>query len=197
MKVVIDGYTPCPMDVISRSAGICYGKTNISKKRVRDCFRRGHMSVFEHASVTFRIEGISRACSHQLVRHRLASYCQESQRYCKYDLDSSEWYVVPPKIVDTDGYRNHMQDCAKRYMDAVRDGVNPEDARYMLPESTKTNIIMTMNWREIYHFLYLRTSDRAQWEIRDVAGLMIEACRNNESILPMVDLLDELVYKEC
>ena len=83
MEVKILAWTHSPVDLIATAAGTCYGKDDPSAKRVERCYKARHMGVFEHASVTFRIEGISRACSHQLVRHRMASYNQRSQRYCK------------------------------------------------------------------------------------------------------------------
>lgn len=89
-KIEIISATECPVDVISLAAGICYGKADVSEKRVRHCFKSGHLSVFEHASITFKVEGISRACMAQLTRHRLVSFCVESQRYNKYDLSGDE-----------------------------------------------------------------------------------------------------------
>jgi len=188
MKVVIDSWTLDPMRVVGRQAGVCYGRTDPSEIRVRRCFEAGHMSVFEHACVTFLVEGISRACSHQIVRHRMASYCQESQRYCRYDLTGDDWYVTPPRMERVEEYEDHMRDCARRYMDAVEHGVRPEDARYMLPEATKTRMAVTMNWRELFHFWDLRADDRAQWEVRSVAWAMVKACRENEDTAPMAAL---------
>lgn len=171
MNITIITATQNPLDAISLAAGTCYGKTDISHKRVKNCYKLGHLSVFEHASSTVRIEGISRACSHQLVRHRLASFCQESQRYCKYDFEGSDWYVMPP---DTEGlygcYEESMRCAADDYRRALGEGVKPEDARYLLPEATKTNLVMTMNCRELFHFLDMRTDKAAQWEIRDMAN---------------------------
>lgn len=172
MNVTILSSTYEPVDLISMAAGTCYGKTDISAKRVKACIDSGHLSVLEHASVTFLIEGISRACSHQLVRHRLASYSQQSQRYCKIDVDSHDWYVVPPDISDSgnlEAYRRYMECYAKAYKDFLNAGNKPEDARYLLPEACKTEIVMTMNAREIFHFLDLRQSKRSQWEIRELA----------------------------
>ena len=85
MEVRVIVATDNPMDVISVAAGTCYGKSDASAKRVRNCYTAGHFSVFEHASVMLEVRGISRACMAQLTRHRLVSFCVESQRYCKYD----------------------------------------------------------------------------------------------------------------
>ena len=182
MHVQVLNCTKDPLDTISLAAGTCYGKTDISVKRVRNCIVSGHMSVLEHASVTFKVEGISRACSHQLVRHRLASYSQESQRYCKYDIDSTndDWYVTPP-IVERcprlkEWYDERMKVFAGAYMTMLlKDAeMKPEDARYLLPEAMKTTIVVTMNARELFHFFDLRQSKRSQWEIRELATEMEE-----------------------
>lgn len=101
MKVTVITATAAPMDVIGIAAGMCYGKPTPSPKRVRRCAENGHMSVFEHATATLQIEGISRACLAQLTRHRIASYSVMSQRYCKVDAGSL-WYVTPPSIAGTD-----------------------------------------------------------------------------------------------
>lgn len=180
MKVDIVTATPYPMDAIAMAAGTCYGKADPNPKRVASCYKAGHMAVFEHASVTFRVEGISRACSHQLVRHRLASFCQESQRYCKVDLDT-DWYVTPPWFEEganrmfIDDYHRAMAAAAFNYLQGLKEGMKPEDARYMLPEATKTAITVTMNARELFHFLDLRQSQAAQWEIRELAN-EVERC---------------------
>ena len=112
------------------------------------------MGVFEHACATFDIRNISRSCSHQLVRHRLASFCQQSQRYCKLDVRSNDWYVTPPDILADDYKRVWYDSLMAQYADNYRLALDqldckPEDARYLLPEATKTDIVMTMNCREI------------------------------------------------
>lgn len=172
MKVEILSATSAPIEVISLAAGTCYGKHDVSAKRVESCYKAGHMSVFEHASVTFRISGISRACSHQLVRHRVASYSQQSQRYCKIDVSRDDWFVIPEGVVDVDAFVSHMYECAMRYNAALDAGVRPEDARYLLPEACKTEIVVSMNLRELFHFFDTRMSQRAQWEIRALAKVM-------------------------
>ena len=179
MNVEIVAATENPIHVISQCAGTCYGKSDYSYKRVRNCFNKNHMSVFENASITFKIEGISRACSHQLVRHRLASFCQESQRYCKYDFDG-DWYVTPKAFKDANEleYDTYMESLADEYRKALAYGMKPEDARYLLPEATKTNITMTVNVRELFHFLDLRTDKAAQWEIRELAEEMVRQIKD-------------------
>lgn len=178
MRVEVMSHTPAMLDVISRAAGTCYGKGDVSVKRVRNCLKNGHMSVFEHASVTFKVYGISRACSHQLVRHRLASYSQESQRYNRYDLLGDGWYVVPPKIkadpVTLDNYHDTMSLLASHYNALLLNGIPPEDARFILPEATKTTIVVTMNLRELHHFIKLRFDSHAQWEIYELAKRFLD-----------------------
>ena len=187
MKVDIIACTEHPMEVVSEAAATCYGKSGYSERRVKTCYDSGHMSVFEHASVTFRVEGISRACSHQLVRHRVASYSQLSQRYTKVDTESGDWYVMPKWFEDTfsdDGifwkqaFEEAMENCAVDYQEALERGCRPEDARYLLPEAVKTTVTVTMNLRELYHFLDLRQVNAAQWEIRELADKVEAAVRD-------------------
>lgn len=174
MRVEIISATNNPADVISIAAGVCYGKSNISWKRVVNCFKSGHMSVFEHASASFRIEGISRSCMAQLTRHRLSSFCVESQRYCRYVLDGDDWYVVPELLEENADYHKQMGECAGAYKAALAAGIKPEDARYLLPEATKTNLVMTCNVRELFHIADMRTAQAAQWEIRDLVNEMLD-----------------------
>lgn len=187
MTVDILQCTKEPMMVVSMAAGCCYGKDNYSEGRVQTCYRKGHMSVFEHVSATFKVSDVSRACTHQLVRHRVASYSQKSQRYSKFDdsyLSKDDWYVIPPDISNgnTQGfseweYKNQMRKAMTCYLAAIRNGAKPEDARFVLPEATKTDIVCTMNLREIYHFLDTRCSKKAQWEIREVAEDLLDSLK--------------------
>lgn len=168
-----------PLDVISQCAGICYGKFDVSHKRVANCYNAQHMSVFEHASATFRIEGISRACLAQLTRHRLASYSVESQRYCCVDVNGDDWYVMPESFprIERIKFNVAMEEIAMDYEALLDSGVKPEDARYLLPNATKTNLAMTMNVRELFSFLDLRQDSHAQWEIREMADAMEHALK--------------------
>lgn len=180
MKVSIIEATNNPIDLVSMAAGTCYGKQNANLSRVTNCFRAGHLSVFEHAKVTFRIEGISRACMAQLTRHRLCSFCVESQRYCKYDLNDDDWFIIPPSFRGDEAYfRKCMREAAGHYMICTRGGMKAEDARYLLPEATKTNLIMSCNLRQLYHLLDMRQDSAAQWEIRNLADAMVEALKEH------------------
>jgi thymidylate synthase (FAD) len=135
----------------------------------------GHASVIEHASFTFSLEDVSRAMTHQLVRHRIASYTQQSQRYVTYD--TLKKYVTPPSIVNSTEAKEIFEETLKNISDAYQKllniGIPKEDARYILPNAAKTNIIVTMNARELHHFFNLRCCARSQWEIREAAKEML------------------------
>ena len=147
-------------------------------KLLRNIVEKGHGSVLEHCVFTFSIEGISRACSHQLVRHRIASYSQQSQRYVN---GNKFGYVTPPEIAKDVGlnamFDEYMDKTMEFYDILVENGVKKEDARYILPNATTTNIVVTMNARELLHFIKLRSSPRAQWEIRELAQEMLRQVR--------------------
>ena len=192
MKVTVMTATEKPIDIISLAAGQSTRKDDIRYNRVRRCILDRH-SVHEFADVTFKIEGISRSCLGQLIRHRLASYCVESQRYNKYNLDNDDWYVIPPEI-NLDEFRkasfiNTMKDCAVRYKQLITDGVRAEDARFVLPEATKTNLYMKINVRSLFNLLEQRRNPHAQWEIHQLADAMMEALRNyNEQWNQIMDI---------
>jgi thymidylate synthase (FAD) len=134
--------------------------------------------LLHHGSATFLIEGISRACTHQLVRHRLASFSQESQRYV--DLSKGEWSaIIPPEIYANDEAYKIMEDFFYRAEEAYRQlrelGIRKEDARFLLPNATETRIVTTMNFAAWSHFCWLRAVDKAaQWEIRQMGQDVLE-----------------------
>ena len=142
----------------------------------------GHLSPIEHVSFTFGIEGISRACSHQLVRHRVASYSQQSQRYVKEEQFD---YVIPPSIKQDPALVGEFEKCMaeaqenytkvlKRLEELGYKGeAGQQDARYLLPNAAETKIVVTMNARELLHFFRVRCCNRAQWEIREMADRML------------------------
>ena len=142
---------------------------------IRDAILHGYWSVLEHSVYTFSIEGISRVASHQLVRHRIASYTQMSHRFTK---PTDEYYrpVIPPsaekrgKELIEQAYKQAYES----YYKLLESGVPEEDARYVLPNGVNTNIVVTMNARELYNFFSLRLCSRAQWEIRSIAWKMLE-----------------------
>ena len=155
-------------------------------KSLKSAMSSDHMAVLEHWSATFAVSGVSRALTHQLVRHRMASYAQQSQRY----VDMSEAAYIIPESIDKclapatpDGcplnieYVNAIRKCEEVYRKLVGAGIYPEDARYVLPNACTTNIIITMNARELRHFFSLRCCERAQWEIRELANRMLKICK--------------------
>ena len=150
-----------------------------AKQIVKRVTGYGHGSVIEHASFTFSLEGVSRAMTHQLVRHRIASYTQQSQRYVTYN--TLESYVVPPSIEGNAEAKTVFDETLARisevYQRLLKLGISKEDARFILPNAAKTNIIVTMNARELRHFFNLRCCARAQWEMREVAVEMLKQTR--------------------
>lgn len=164
---------------------------------IRARLRSGHESIIEHCSATFDISGISRACSHQLVRHRLASYSQESQRFV--DMSNPE-FVFPPSIEENTEATVVLSvlvgDAHKAYNALVKLGISKEDARFALPNAITTRIVMTMNFREYRHFIKVRADKAAQWEIRDLAK---EILKQLYVECPSVfeDLYEEFIGTSC
>ncbi len=189
MKVTIIAHTPDPERVAASAARQCYSKNSATKaiadlkdddvkRLLRMIIANGHLSVLEHSSFTFAIDGISRACSHQLVRHRIASYSQQSQRYVK--LDEIDW-VLPESIKKSSEalkiFESALDTCKTCYLALLAMGVPAEDARYALPQSSPTKIVVTMNARALLNFFELRCCLRAQWEIRAVADKMLSSVK--------------------
>ncbi|MFH0834779.1 MAG: FAD-dependent thymidylate synthase [Candidatus Micrarchaeota archaeon] len=186
--------TPNPDSAAAAAARQCYSAKGAAElmeslshdevtKLVRQVVRSGHHSVLEHASFTFAAEGISRACTHQLVRHRLASYSQQSQRYVKAkDFD----YIVPESIKKKGKERefaDFMKASAAVYADLCDAGIDKEDARFVLPNACETKIVVTMNARELLHFFEKRACVRAQWEIRALAEEMMRLCKEEAPLI--------------
>ena len=146
-----------------------------ASKFIRMLISRGHLSVLEHAYATFRISGISRAATHQLVRHRLCSFSQKSQRYVK-EHDAA--FVVPPSIkADREAMRvfeRSVADSKDTYNRLIDLGIPKEDARFVLPNAASSEIVMSANFRELRHIILTRGSKHAQWEVRDLAVRMLE-----------------------
>jgi thymidylate synthase (FAD) len=156
-----------------------------AKRIIKRVTGYGHASVIEHASFTFSIEGVSRAMTHQLVRHRIASYTQQSQRYVTYD--SLKKYVTPPSIMDNAEAKRIFDEALAKISEAYKKllklKIPKEDSRFILPNAAKTNIIVTMNARELQHFFNLRCCARAQWEIRETATEMLRQAKKVAPIL--------------
>jgi len=142
---------------------------------IKNLIKNGHLSVLEHAYATFRISGISRGCSHQLVRHRIASFTQKSQRYVN---EKNFEYVIPPSIKNNTEalniYTKFMEEAKKVYTDLLNLKILKEDARFVLPNATTTELVITANFREFRHIFKLRLNQKAQWEIRVLCLKMLE-----------------------
>ena len=140
--------------------------------------KAGHFSPFEHASFTFAIEGLSRVATHQLVRHRVASYSQQSQRYVEM---KGNCCIVPPTVAENAEakavFEKQAEAAFETYRKLVALGVPREDARFILPHGFETRLVVTMNARELHHFFALRLCRRAQWEIRGTARGMLREAR--------------------
>ncbi len=192
MQVTLLTHTPNPQQVVAAAAKLCYSAADIAdliaingpdqERIIKKVISLGHTSVLEHVSFSFGIEGVSRACSHQLVRHRLASYSQQSQRY----VSGTGSNIMPPSIAKS----NWVNACADLlcdihdlYDDMIHAGIPAEDARFILPNAAATKLVMTMNARELHHFFNLRCCNRAQEEIRTMAKQMLMLCRDVAPLL--------------
>ena len=162
-----------PLKIIADSARITRG---IEESHYTDqdyfhlLYKLGHHSVMEHVCFSFRIEGISRACSHQLVRFRIGvSFTQRSQRYTN---ESNLQIIVPPSIEKNpskyETYIEYIKHLQALYCDLLKTGIPKEDARFLLPNAAATSLIMTMNFRELMHACHLRLCAKAQWEIQQL-----------------------------
>ena len=173
MKVSLIHSTQNPIETIAEIASICYDSNPSNPMRlVTHLYKNNHLSVFEHIYFTFKIEGISRACSHQLVRHRHCSFTQRSQRYCSEDDFA---YVTPAKM-DSYHYHSSMKYINEAYDLATFNGAPNEDARYLLPNACATDLYLSCNLRELIHICNERLCTRAQWEIRELVKQMVALC---------------------
>ena len=190
MKVTLIEYTQNPDQTAAFAARVCYSsdihKLKLDEKGTKDILKRviksGHHSVLEHVSFTFLIEGISRVATHQLVRHRIASYSQQSHRYTKIKRDN---FVIPPSLPEEakNLVEEHIDNSIKLYEKLISMGIKKEDARFVIPQAVGSNIVVTMNARELLHFFSLRTCVRAQWEIRQCAVDMLKIAKSKAPII--------------
>lgn len=192
MNVILLSHTPEPDALVAAAARICYRdvtaedllqseEKNLSRKLIAELFMSGHLSTFEHVSFTFGIDGLSRVASHQLVRHRLASFSQQSQRYVKMSGDD-EAVIIPPSVSKNPDalalYTEAVRHSQETYRALTEMRIPKEDARFILPHGYSTRLVMTMNARELHHFFGLRLCRRAQWEIHELARKMLALCRD-------------------
>jgi thymidylate synthase (FAD) len=200
-KVALLEHTPEPQWVVYKAARMCYAEDPLSietemvgreahrsvekrDKLLHMLLQRKHLSPLEHASFTFRVTGISRACSHQLVRHRIASYSQRSQRYVSED---DLQYVMPPELDGTSAgvaYIAAMEAAEKQYR-MLSESIDKEDARFVLPNACATALVFTMNTRALLNFFAERLCTKAQWEIRTMARSMLQLVQ--EPFAPLFD----------
>jgi thymidylate synthase (FAD) len=187
MQVSLLYHTPNPERAVAAAARLCYAPVGAAElmedmsdaqvsKVLATIMKSGHFSALEHASYTFALDGVSRALTHQLVRHRLASYNQQSQRYVTYSAEPE--IVLPQTIADdpeTLATFNTAIDVAyTAYAQLIEAGIPAEDARYLLPNACISKIVVTMNIRELLHFFEVRCCHRAQWEIQELAHHMLD-----------------------
>jgi len=185
MNVKLIGFTPNPEKIPAMAAKLTHSKTKpedldkTSDKELKAILEQvtslGHTSVIEHTNFTFAISDVSRSLTHQLVRHRIASYAQQSQRYVDFKEPN---YVTPPKIAKNKqmkkAYDNTMKTIWEQYSNLLDMGIPAEDSRFILPNAACTNIIVTMNARSLLNFFELRCCQHAQWEIRQLANKMLQ-----------------------
>ena len=175
MNVMLIRYTPEPDKLCGEAAAICTGYTGDPLKALRGALESRHESVAEHAGFTFRIEDVSRVLLAQLTRHRLASFSVQSQRYCGISYNMA----MPESVRNAsshvyDVFLDAMESSYKAYDWLIENGIPAEDARMVAPEGEMTELVMTMNARELRHFFSLRCCNRAQWEIRELAWRMLK-----------------------
>jgi len=170
MHVELEFITPNALERIGRYAGICYNSNLEPESCVRravSCKDKGHLATLRFANATFHVSGISRVCSHQFVRSKHLDFLQRSQRYCS-ELQSS---VVEPKMTQEQEaeYFTAILGAQEAYENLIKMGMRKEDARFVLPEATTTELIVTGNFQAWIDFIRLRADKHAQWEIREVA----------------------------
>lgn len=202
LKVILLRATPDPDEIVALGARLCYAQADVEALRgrveradqsayVSRVMARGHLSVTEHASFTFAVEGVSRALLAQLTRHRLASFSVQSQRYVSM-ADGFD-YVIPPSIsaLGEEEEREFIREMDTMHawyrrwqekLGGAGESAN-QDARFVLPNAASTRLVMTMNARELMHFFELRCCNRAQWEIREMAWQMLALCRQEAPAL--------------
>lgn len=175
MTVKLISITPNAEEVINVAARLCKNSTG-DKKIIKALIKSGHYSVLEHASATFEVK-CSRACSHQLVRHRTGKFSQKSQRYVE-EFSFFDNYFIPESVLeDVDiriEYDNLMTNIFETYKAFLSYGMKKEDARYVLPNAAETEIIMTLDFRNLRNFLELRLDKHAQTEIREIAENILD-----------------------
>jgi thymidylate synthase (FAD) len=192
VKVELMSITPNAEDVIERACRTCYLSFNrynppsSTEELIKKVIKKGHHSVLEHALATFRIKGGSRVFTHELVRHRLMSPSQESQRYVEYGKTKQFEYVVPPTIKNTkfeDRFKKLAEETFSLYQEMVKADIPKEDSRYILPNATTSEIVISANFRELRHIFEVRCVERAHWEIRKICLEMLRIMKKQAPIV--------------
>lgn len=195
MQVKLLRHTPEPERTVAMSARLCYSPIGAAQleekisdeqaaKLVRKLVTMGHFSTLEHVTFTFAIEGVSRVLTHQLVRHRIASYSQQSQRYVKEHAFETIMPVSIAKNPEAKAkFAKLMTEIQDMYNEFTEAGIPAEDARYILPNAAETKIVCTFNARSLLNFFSLRCCTRAQWEIRALANMMLAECQRVAPVL--------------
>jgi thymidylate synthase (FAD) len=200
LTVVLEAITPEAEQLIERACRTCYlsfhryNPPESTAELIQKVIRKQHHSVLEHAVATFRVKGASRVLTHELVRHRFISPSQESQRYVCYAdkpgrKKTRDFNVVTPPTFKygardfSEKYLEAVQRCYDLYEEMLDAGIPPEDARYILPNGTTSEIVITANFRELRHFIWVRTNQRAHWEIRQLAIAILKIMKERAPIV--------------
>ena len=200
MKVELMAITPQAEDVIEKACRTCYlsfhryNPPSSTEELIKKVIRKGHHSVLEHALATFRVQGGSRVFTHEMVRHRLMSPSQESQRYVEYGKTKEFEFVVPPTVQKTsfvDRFKRTALDLKELYEEMVKSGIPKEDARYILPNATVSEIVLSANFRELRHIFDVRCAPRAHWEIRLICLEMLKIMKKEAPIVFWDFVIDE------
>ena len=200
MKVELMAITPQAEDVIEKACRTCYlsfhryNPPSSTEELIKKVIQKGHHSVLEHAYATFRIKGGSRVFTHEMVRHRLMSPSQESQRYVEYGKTKEFEFVIPPTVENTnlkDKFRKKALELKDFYEEMVKAGVPKEDARYILPNATVSEIVISANFRELRHIFEVRCVERAHWEIRQICLEMLKIMKKEAPIVFWDFVIDE------
>jgi len=203
MEVKLLAITPNPEKVIEKAGRTCYGsdlkiKTGSEKDFIRKIIKNGHHSVLEHVYATFRITGVSRSFTHQLVRHRLCAFSQRSQRYVN---EENFAYVEPQRIAENAEahriFEKIMNDIKYAYRELQKLGIKNEDARYVLANGTQSEILLSANFRQLRHMFCVRCDRHAQWEIRNVALQMLRIMKKEAPSVFGDFVIDEETATAC
>lgn len=191
-QITLMAITPNAEDVIERACRTCYLSFHrydppaSAEELIKKVIRKKHHSVLEHATATFRIKGGSRVFTHELVRHRLMSPSQESQRYVQYGKTRDYDVVVPPSIKNSPFYSRYLDmalEAEKFYSEMVAADIPKEDARFVLLNGTTSEIVISANLREYRHIFTVRCNPRAQWEIRNICLEMLRILKREVPIV--------------